>query len=271
MSAAPALKDLIPRFEPFPWRDPALPLALQKDATRANEILNHPEVYSWCKGRYEGRLDIGKVMALPGNLVLLGEHGGAWFSKMQGGLYEAHVMVLPEGRGAWAARMCEAMKRWMFFRTDALEIVARVPHRNLAARAMARMVGGVFEFTHDEELPLHGELVPVDIYRLLIWDWLKVAPHLEARGQWFHDLLKFKYLASGRPDPSHEDDATHNRYVGAAAEMMLGGQVYKAQAFYNRWAALVRGPRLEIVSKEPLVLGILKERIRVRGSSFEVI
>ena len=252
------------------WIDRDIPLERQFTAEKVNRILNHPSVYDWVRGEWEGPMDLALVMK-PTSVVLLGEHGGCSFHKQQAGLYEAHTWVLPEGRGRWTIQMGRAALRYMFFRTDAIEIVTKVPHGNLAAHAGARAIGASFDFTHDFGFPLMGKKVPVDIYSLRLWEWLAKAPWLVERGKWFHDTLAYESDAKGLAIKEHKPDPIHDRYVGLATEMILAGQVYKAAAFYNRWAACVMAPRMVIESMDPVVLNFTEFRIRLTDGSYEVL
>ena len=56
-----------------------------------------------------------------------------------------------------------------------------------------------------------------------------------------------------REELSPEDPADDNmdRFVGVALEMARGGQVLKAAATYNRWAAISRRPSIEAVQANP--------------------
>src|SRR5947209_10090690 len=124
------------------------PISIERhfDAKRLNEIVNHPSVYPWVQGAVTGELDLSDPISDPRNVLLMGEHGGVVFGWHSPGIYEAHTQVLPEGRGAWSVAMVRAALEWMFTRTDAMEIWTRVPHGNLGARALAKAIGGKFEF-----------------------------------------------------------------------------------------------------------------------------
>lgn len=220
------------------------------DATFLNKVLNHPAVYPMVKGNAEGPIDASAIAADPANILLCGEQGAIVFVCHQGGLYEAHTQVLPDGRGAWSLRFVRAALHWLFTHTSAVEVVTRCPHGNIPALALAKRVGGRFQFTNPNGWIIDGKQVPADIYSLTIVDWMRQAPGLEERGHWFHEVLEAEYRRLGALNASpHPDDDTHDRYVGMACEMILGGMPHKAAAFYNRWAVMAGYAPISIIKE----------------------
>lgn len=245
-------------------------LELQPDARKINLIVNHPDIHPWVKGMAEGEIDATPVFERGGAICLLAEHGGILFDAIQPGLYEAHTQVLPEGRGAWAVRAASACLHWLFTRTDAIEVVTRCPHGNLAAKGLARAIHGRLQFTNPNGWVMDGKSVPADIYSLTAQDWMRTAPGLVERGQWFHEKLAAEFKRHGVEEQSHPEDLTHDRYVGAACEMILGGQPGKAAVFYNRYARMGGYAPIEIESLEPLAFNIGNALVVVRGDEFWV-
>lgn len=243
----------------------------QFTADRLNEIANDASVYPWVCGPLTGPLDLSPVVADRNNFALVGAHGAVLFVRHQGGLYEAHTVVLPSGRGAWAVMLARAVAQWMFCHTDAVELLTRVPKGNLAARALTRAVGSTFEFTNPRGWTLHGKVVPADIYAMRIQDWMRDAPGLPERGVWFHDELEKEYARVGKTEPRHPDDATHDRYVGAAVAMISGGQPHKAVIFYNRWAVMAGYAPIAVVSTNPITIDIHDALIVARPNNFWII
>lgn len=238
-------------------------------AERLNEIVNHPEVYPWVKGGNTGPMDLSRFVSDFNNVCLVGDYGSVIFQKHQPGIYEFHTCVLPEGRGAWMVEGAKEAFRWMFTRTDAVELMTKCPDGNIASKAGARAVGCSMVFRTGPVWPTEKSLVPVDVWSIAIQNWPKNCPDLADTGKLFHDRLHTKYLAKGRIEPIHEEDETHNVYVGAAAEMMQNGQTAKAVSFYNRWARLA-GYMPISVSYEP-VLDIFESNLRLKDGDFEVI
>lgn len=246
-------------------------LERQTDAKFINRVVNHPDVMPWVQGTNLGELDCTALVQNKWNVLLAGKFGAVLFIRHQPGYYEAHTQVLPEGRGKWTIRLVRAALHWMFTRTDAVEIVTRVPQGNLAALALTRMIHGVYEFTNPRGWVFKNELVPADIYALRIQDWMKRAPGLVERGHWFHDRLVDEFKKQGHVEPQHDDDETHDRYVGAAAEMFLAGQYVKGAVFYNRWAVMSGYAPIGIVTEQPLVLDIGNALLMIRNNDFWVL
>ena len=245
-------------------------IARAKDARRLNEIVNHPSVLPWVKGSIEGPLDLSVPVADQRNVTLVGEHGAVLFHRHQPGFYEAHTQVLPGGRGVWTVLFVQSCLHWLFTRTDAFEIATKCPRGNLAAKALARAIHGTFEFTNQRGWVKDGAYIPADIYSLKIQDWARQAPGLVERGEWFHDRLEEEFTRHAIQEPPHPDDETHDRYVGTACEMMLGGQPVKGVAFYNRWAVMAGYEPVKVISLEPLTIDIKSAVICVTGGDFKV-
>lgn len=239
------------------------------DATRLNEIVNNPSVYPWVKGEADGPLDLSAIVEHPANVLLMGEHGALLFAFRQLRLYEAHTQVLPEGRGPWAVSFVRACLHWMFTRTDAMEIITRCPHGNRPALALAKRINGVYEMTNDRGWwNPEGKLVPADIYALTIQRWMRTAPGLEERGAWFHRRIEEEYARHGVFEPPHPDDSTHDRYVGAACEMMLGDLPEKAMLLYNRFAAMSGYEPVNLIDYDPLTIDIRDAILIIGGEDF---
>lgn len=238
------------------------------DATELNRVVNHPSIYPWVRGTSVGALDLTPLVENTSNVLLQGEHGSIFFQMLQGGLYEAHTQVLPNGRGKWAAEMVRSALHWMFSRTDCVEVVTKCPYR--AAKALAVSVGLKFEFTARLGWVRNGVPCPCDVYAIRIQDWMRDASGLVERGRWFHDRLTEEYARLGKTETLHKDDTNHDRYVGAAVEMALGDQADKAVIFYNRWAALAGYQQIWIASRQPLVINISEALIGVGNDSVRV-
>lgn len=238
-------------------------------AHNINKVINHPSVYPWVRGAFDGELDLTCVLEDTSNILLMGEHGGVLFMQHQHGFYEAHTQVLPEGRGAWTVEMVRAALHWMFTKTDAFEIVSRVPRGNLGARALVRAIHGEFEFTNPVGWKKDGKTIPADIFSLNIQDWTRKAPGLEERGSWFHRKLGNEYLRLGHKRPPEMGVLAH-RYLGMAAEMLFGGQGQKAVLLFNRWARMSDHGVVELYSERPIAINMQDAIIVVRDGDFYV-
>jgi hypothetical protein len=220
-------------------------------AKRLNEILNHPDVRPWVADPAEGAIDITSAVRNQNNVLLLGAFGGCLCFKLAPGLYEVHSQFLPEGRGPWALAFVKAGAHWMFTNTDALEIVTRVPYGHQAARTLTVAAGMQLEFTRPDGCMFEGKLTPVDIYTMSLQHWLQKASSLIERGRRVHEEMYAQAKELGVKDKPHADDPDHNRVVGAAFEMAMGGQLMKAIGAYNRWATLSRHAPISLISATP--------------------
>jgi hypothetical protein len=239
-------------------------------ADRVNAIANHPDIRKWVNATPEVDLDLSAAIADPNNITLSGEHGAIMFAKLQPNIYEVHTMVLPDARGPWCLQFVRECLKWVLCRTDALELLTRCPKGNLAAKALARAIHGVYQFTNPAGWTRDGAPVPADIYALTVQDWMRTAPGLESRGHWFHERLEEEFAIHGRKEPQHPDDDVHDRYVGAAAEMILGGQIAKGVVMYNRWALMAGYAPIAIVSLEPVTLDIGNAILVKNGDDFTI-
>lgn len=239
------------------------------DARFLNEVVNHPAVRPFMHAA-PGPLDLTAVIANARNLAFTGLHGGIIFMQVQTvpGLYEIHTQVLPDGRGPWALQMAQQAVQRLFCESNATEVFTRVPIGNVAAMALARACGAKPEQRAIQNLS--GDVTEVEIYGGRIQDWIRVAPQLPDLGKLFHVKLNEKCRAAGIRTTQHADDPWHDRHVGAAASMILGGVPTKGVLFYNRWAAMALAPEMRILSLNPLVLDITECRIEVQGDDFEV-
>jgi len=238
-----------------------------------NAILNHPDVYEYVRGPIEGPLDFGPIMASPAAehfYVLMGEHGGQVYERIQPGLFECHSHFLKEGRGDYALQTTRATLKWMFTRTECVEVMTKCPKSNPAAKALARAIGGSFEFVNPRGWIMDGKTVSADIYALRIQDWIRSAPGLVERGQWFHDRLEAELARHGASELAHPDDSEHDRHVGAAVEMFFGGQPHKGMIFYNRFSTLAGYQPIAITSVDPLSVDIGNATLVMQGSDFVI-
>lgn len=218
------------------------------DATRLNEVINHPAVHPWVCGSIEGQLDMTPAVADRRNVLLMGEHGGIIFHCHQPGLYEAHTQVVPEGRGQWCLDMTNAALHWMFARTDCIEVLTRVPKGNYAARTLTKAAGLTSRFINPHGWAYGKRVVAAEVFGLTIQDWIAKAPELHGLGSAVRERLD-------RLKPSIAIDTCdegNDRHLAAAFAMIVGGQPEKGVVFFNRWAAMTDQPPLAMFSRKPL-------------------
>lgn len=243
-------------------------ISRQTEAAHVNSILNHPEVLPWVSGGYKGPLDMTESLSRDGVVALYGEHGGQVYNCLMPSLWEAHSAFTPKGRGEYAIEVTRQTLHWMFTRTDACEIVTRCPEGNAPAKALAKIIGGQLQFTRKQGWVMNGKPVSADIYSLRVDDWMRTAPGLVEKGQWFHKRLEEEMAKQGITEPPHEDDETHDRYVGAACEMIFGGQPLKGVILYNRAAVMGGYHPIQIINADPLAIDIGTTIIVMRGDDF---
>lgn len=240
-------------------------------AAAINAVLNDPTVRPWVADAAEGTLDISRLASNPANYVLMGEHGGCVFARLLTGIYEVHTQVRASGRGPWADELARAVAHWMFTRTDAYEVVTRVPRGHVAALALVRGIGFRYEFTREGECRFQGKTVPVDCFSMRLQDWLPQAEGLVERGRWLHERMHAEAQRLGIIVPPHEDDENHNRYAGAAIEMALHGQAGKAVTVYNRWALMSRHAPVSYIESDPPTIKFDIGLLRVIDGDIEVL
>lgn len=239
-------------------------------AQRLNRIVNDQSVYRWVRGYATGKLDLSAEVVNPANVLLMGEHGGVLFHQIQPGLYEAHCQVLKGGRGKWAVSLAHATAHWMFCRTEAMELVSRCPQNNLAARALTERSGARRWMVNPAGWVTDLDPVPTDIYSLTIHEWMKTAPGLVERGQWFYRRLGEEYRRHGKKPEMPALTEDYHRYIGAAVEMFLGEQIAKGVVFYGRFAAMAGLAPIRIVGQSPIALAVGEAIIVVRDGDFYI-
>jgi hypothetical protein len=247
----------------------SLSVCREFSAERINAVANHPEVRPWVGGA--GPIDMTPVVADLRNVLLMGQGGGLLFVNLDPGLYEVHTQFVPEARGPQALLAVLDALRWMFTRTDCMEIVTRVPDGNLAAAALVKKIGGEFQFYRPHVWQTDHGLVGVKYYAQTLNSWVLKTDELAQVGDWFHEKLAAAKVAQGSAAPIHDDDDAHDRYVGAAAEMIVNGQVAKGISFYNRWAKFSGYATVSLIAANPFVIDIQDALLAVRGHDLEVL
>lgn len=203
------------------------------DPTFANEAANHPEVRPFLGGP-EGPLDLTGLVLNPANYVLEVMGAGVWILQSTlDGVYDLHTLFLPEARGREYFVQAREALRWMFTRTDCLEVTTLCPDDNPGARMAASMMGFRERFRREGAWPT-GAGVSYRVFSVDDWFVRDKACLLEGRR--FHEALEVAKAQAGSTLPTHPDDDTHDRAVGAAALMVMEGQTSKGIGFYNRFA-----------------------------------
>lgn len=247
-------------------------IAVLRDGWTINRIANHPDIRPWISGPVVGDVDVSGIIANPDNVPLLGRHGATLFNPIHPGLYDGHIMVLPDGRGAWTKSFLLASIHWMFTRTDAFEIAMRVPVGNFPMRTLVNLVPGAeregqarYGWVYDHKP------VPADLWTVKATDWLRTAPGLQESGRWVIETLQRERLRHGIESSFQAATTLDERVLGAAFEMMMAGHVVKAQVVFNRWAAVSgSGERIEVLAHNPATIAIGGMTIVIREDGFWV-
>ena len=174
--------------------------------------------------------------------------GAILFHRQEPGVYEVHTMAKREVRGRAYLRVVHEAIRIMFFCSDCIELWTRVPEGNLAALGLVRLVHGRRMFES------HSSAYYLLDYNS--WLWGAQGARLVERGEWFHERLQDQFIAQKREHELHEDNADHDRVVGATSEMILNVVIEKAIILYNRWAKLAGYHEIRVVVPMPLVIDI---------------
>lgn len=260
--AAPALQLVAEHISP-------LHLALGQvrrvfDAAPINRIVNHPAVRPHLGG--EGDIDVTGIVQNPNNVVLHSNGFAAIFLAIHPGLYDVHTQALPEARGEVVARASQACLHWLFSRTDAVEVLTKVPVENEAAAKLCAWNNFEHDYTIDHD-PTWGGMV--DVLAVTLQRWMARAPGLAERGAWFHREVDQACRRDGVERAEHPDDPLHDRYAGAACELALGGQMNKAALFYNRWAAMAGYRPIAPISATTMFIGDMA--IAIDGEHVEIV
>jgi len=153
--------------------------------------------------------------------------------------------------------MAAACLNWMFAKTGALEIFGTPPLANLAACGFFRKLG--FAQAYPDQPVFTDSNDSCAIFSLFVADWIRNSGGLVERGASFIDDLGLDTRA----------DDHCRRHVGAAIEMISGGQPQKAAVFYNRWAAMCGRLPLTLVSISSVAFELLGAAIIFKKNKFE--
>lgn len=248
---------------------PSLSVRRELSAERVNTISNHPEVRPWLGG--VGELDLTDIVVNRSNVLLMGEGGGFIFVQQEPGIYEVHTQFLPDHRGEEVITAARDAERWMFTRTDCIEIRSKVPGGNVGAAAFARAMKYELQFVRANAWQTPEGLTSVKYYARSITQWANQAHEMKEVGHAFHEKLEAAKIAAGATTPIHDDDDAHDLYVGATVEMMQAGNIAKAVNFYMRWAPFAGYGPIAVIATNPIVIDIGDALLAVKGEDFDVI
>jgi hypothetical protein len=243
--------------------------------TEINRILNDPSVFSLISPPDYPPLDVTPLVTDPRYVFLVGQGGVIVFSpdsESGSGIYEVHINFTEDHRGKHAAWVVQEALRWIFTKTSCAIVQTQVPVFNRPAEVLAKSVGGRLWFERKKVWPTVEGAVDIRVYIMTIYDWLATKPKpVMETGRLFHVKLEEEYERHDFVHQSHPDDEAHDLAVGAAVEMIRGGEPEKGIVLYNRWARVAGYQQINLISKNPVLLDMGESMIHVTGDTFKVV
>jgi len=223
---------------------PRLSICREFLAERINRVLNNPRVRPFVGLPNAGPLDFGPLVADLRNYLLMTEGGGFFLQCIDPGVYEIHTQFVPEARGRRVVEATVDMQRFMFGRTDCIEIVTKVPSGNVAATALVRKAAMQPLFSHDGSA----------FYTKTLAGWAETARVTRESSAFL---------------PVSDD--LRRTMLMLAIEMAAFGQIDKGLRFYSRFSRLTNTLPLALVAINPLVFDIGEALIALRGEELETV
>jgi hypothetical protein len=135
------------------------------DADRLNYLVNHPTIRPTSGGDGKSFIDLEPHL-IEMNHFLDGDHGGVFWHWSGPDAYEAHIFILPEGRGQWAHKF--ALEAIAYAEAlGAIHLWARVTDRH--TQIFTRRVG--FKPRGEKTFDLGFGPVPYKLF-----DWRRQCP-----------------------------------------------------------------------------------------------
>ena len=213
-----------------------------RDLKLVDQIVNDPKVYAGIaddKTPKRGELTMANIVQDPRNIILA-VHGdeklvGCFILLARGvGVYEVHTCLLPACRGRDALTAARRGMDYMFMRTDAGMLCSYSWSSAPAAGLFARLAGMVEDWKKPAATTVKKKPVDVTRYSISLHEWLRQAwPRYQKIGALFHEQL---FKAQGFDN--HPEDPNHDGMLGLVLTIGTGGLPDKAEAIYNRWAAV---------------------------------
>ena len=135
------------------------------DDVKLMQVIRDPSV--WPHVTLGHDIDISLIASDPANVMLVNDHGGFGFIKIDEGLYEQHTAFLPAGRGKAALEAGKEALEYLYTRTDCIAIRSFVVIENKAARGYARKLG----FLEIDDCEIKGH--PAKALLMTVKDWAK--------------------------------------------------------------------------------------------------
>jgi hypothetical protein len=249
-----------------------------------NAILNHPDILPMVSMPGQESLDAAPLVADPKNYLIMVDGlkmaddgapvvvgkvsaGAIFFAQHDPGIFEVHTHFLKPWRGQFAIDASLAAYRWMFTHTDCMTLLARAPDCWPQIGKFCEAVGATFEFARPDCWPGPDGLSGCDFYALRYNDWIKQADALFASGTEFHCQYDAEFARLG-----HQASLVSlDRYLGAFAEMLYGGQPDKAVILYNRFARFGGFPGISLLARDPVIIDIGVAVLQIGDGTLKVL
>lgn len=235
-----------------------------QDVDAMNHLANTPEVRPYLLGKQV--IDITDQVADLNNFAFWNEaiQMGFIMIRVDVETVEVHTIARPRGDFKVALEYAEMVRDWVFINTTITRMYTKVAKKNAGARLLATKQG--FRTWHDLGVPMDGEYM--EVLSLSLDRWASICSRAQLRGHTFHAELE-PLLEEGA---DHEDDETHDRFVGAAILIAEEGRnPVKGLDLYNRWAVVAGYAPVEIVSGAPLVVHIGTALVGMVGERMEIL
>ena len=239
------------------------------DALNLNFLANDPAIRPFMLG--EGEIDLTERVANVNNFafyIRAPRNGkvlemGFVFDRIDVETVEVHTLCSPSMDFASVLAFAEEVRDWIFTNTTITRMYTKIAKPNSGARLLAIKMG--FRDWHDLGLPIQGEYMGA--MELSLDRWAAVCSRAQERGKVFHTELSPR-LEEG---VHHEDDETHDRFVGAALLIAEAGNPIKGLDLYNRWARMAGYLPVDILAVAPLVVHIGTALVGMQNGRMEVL
>ena len=204
-------------------------ITIAKNANFINAVINNPQVHlTACPGREGETEDLSDLIASEDSFVLERyPFGGFILTPNDYDSYIVHTVFLPNTP---TSVVTESVKQAMwvaFVELEVTKIYSYACSSNIPATKLMRRTGFSSLFSR----PSRTKEGFVETFGCIdIQDYILKSPELSQLGERFHEQVE--------DSTNHEDDHSHDCFVGAAYAMLASGQIEKAVRVYNTWALL---------------------------------
>lgn len=150
--------------------------------------------------------------------------GGFIITRAYGTTYTVHTMFSPKAPSSEVLAACEAGFAHMFLDEDCTELRTSASHKNKPAMHLCFKTNWRPLYTTPSMV---DENTRDTLFVKTIEEWIIESSWLGLIGEDFHNSIT----------ATHTDCSVHDRFVGAAIEMVQAFNTAKAVRTYNKWAA----------------------------------